>query len=63
MSENRDKLVQYQRLKGYAEGVSQLSEQTRRIEASRSLSPETKRKMIDALEQRKHELARRAPVQ
>jgi hypothetical protein len=60
MSENRDQLVKARRLSGFTAAGGQLNEQVRRIEASRSLSPETKRKMIDALEQRRNQLAMRA---
>lgn len=60
MAERREELVKARRLSGSTEAASQLGQQIRRIEASTSLSPETKRKMIDALEQRRHELARRA---
>ena len=60
MAENREQLVKARRLSGFTDAGGQLNEQVRRIEASRSLSPETKRKMIDALEQRRNQLAMRA---
>jgi len=60
MAENREQLVKARRLSGFTDAGGQLNGQVRRIEASRSLSPETKRKMIDALEQRRNQLAMRA---
>jgi hypothetical protein len=60
MAENREQLVKARRLSAFTDAGGQLNEQVRRIEASRSLSPETKRKMIDTLEQRRNQLAMRA---
>lgn len=62
MTEHYEDIVRHRRLTGATTAVGNLGQQIRRIEASTSLSPETKRRMIDQLEQRRGEIAQRATL-
>jgi hypothetical protein len=60
MAEEGDKIRAYKAINKISDQVSEINRKIRQIDASRTLSAETKRKMIDQLSQRKNAIAKQS---
>ncbi len=60
LAEEGDKIRAYKAINKISDQVSEINRKIRQIDASRTLSAETKRKMIDQLSQRKNSIAKQS---